>query len=94
MRDMYNPPHLGLVLREWIPETMSITDAAKALKISRVTLSKILNANSNINISADMTIRLSQWLGTSADLWLEMHVKYELWQAKQKNTIRIERLVA
>lgn len=94
MRDMYNPPHPGLVLREWIPETMSITDAAKALKISHVTLSKILNANSNINISADMAIRLSQWLGTSADLWLEMQVKYDLWQAKQKNTIRIERLVA
>jgi addiction module HigA family antidote len=73
---------------------MSITDAAKALKISRVTLLKILNANSNINISADMAIRLSQWLGTSADLWLEMQVKYDLWQAKQKNTIRIERLVA
>ena len=71
---------------------MSITEAAKALKISRVTLSKILNANSNI--SADMAIRLSQWLGTSADLWLEMQVKYDLWQAKQKNTIRIERLVA
>ena len=92
MRDMYNPPHPGLVLREWIPETMGITDAAKALKISHVTLSKILNANSNI--SADMAIRLSQWLGTSADLWLEMQVKYDLWQAKQKNTIRIERLVA
>ncbi len=92
MSDMYNPPHPGLVLREWIPETMSITEAAKALKISRVTLSKILNANSNI--SADMAIRLSQWLGTSADLWLEMQVKYDLWQAKQKNTIRIERLVA
>ncbi|MEY4211718.1 MAG: hypothetical protein RLZ92_2099 [Pseudomonadota bacterium] len=92
MSDMYNPPHPGLVLREWIPETMSITEAAKALKISCVTLSKILNANSNI--SADMAIRLSQWLGTSADLWLEMQVKYDLWQAKQKNTIRIERLVA
>lgn len=92
MSDMYNPPHPGLILREWIPETMSITEAAKALKISRVTLSKILNANSNI--SADMAIRLSQWLGTSADLWLEMQVKYDLWQAKQKNTIRIERLVA
>jgi plasmid maintenance system antidote protein VapI len=39
---------------------MSITDAAKALKISRVTLSKILNANSNINISADMTIRIER----------------------------------
>jgi addiction module HigA family antidote len=45
---MHNPPHPGLVLREWIPESMSITTAASELKISRVTLSKILNGNSNI----------------------------------------------
>lgn len=89
---MYNPPHPGHVLREWIPETMSVTSAAKALKISRVSLSKILNANSNI--SAEMAIRLSQWLGTSSDVWLNMQVKYDLWQAEQKSTVQIERLGA
>jgi addiction module HigA family antidote len=69
---------------------MTITSAAKALKISRVSLSKILNANTNI--SAEMAIRLSQWLGTSSDVWLSMQVKYDLWQAGQKATFHIERL--
>ena len=92
MSNMHNPPHPGYVLREWIPETMTVTDAAKALKISRVSLSKILNANSNI--SADMAIRLSQWLGTSSDVWLTMQVKYDLWQAEQNAKFHIKRLAA
>lgn len=90
--NMHNPPHPGKVLREWIPESMSVTSAAKALKISRVSLSKILNGNSNI--SAEMSIRLSQWLGTSSDVWLSMQVKYDLWQAQQKADFHIERLAA
>lgn len=90
--NMHNPPHPGQVLREWIPESMSVTSAAKALKISRVSLSKILNGNSNI--SAEMAIRLSQWLGTSSDVWLSMQVKYDLWQAQQKADFHIERLAA
>ena len=90
--NMHNPPHPGKVLREWIPESVSVTSAAKALKISRVSLSKILNGNSNI--SADMAIRLSQWLGTSSEVWLSMQVKYDLWQAQQKADFQIEKLVA
>ena len=90
--NMHNPPHPGKVLREWIPESVSVTSAAKALKISRVSLSKILNGNSNI--SAEMAIRLSQWLGTSSDVWLSMQVKYDLWQAQQKADFQIERLAA
>lgn len=89
---MHNPPHPGEVLREWIPENMTVTSAAKALKISRVSLSKILNGNTNI--SAEMAIRLSQWLGTSSDVWLSMQVKYDLWHAEQKATFHIERLAA
>jgi antitoxin HigA-1 len=92
MSNMHNPPHPGHVLREWMPETMSVTEAAKALKISRVSLSKILNANSNI--SAEMAIRLSLWLGTSSDVWLTMQVKYDLWQAEKKAKFDIKRLAA
>ncbi len=89
---MHNPPHPGLVLREWIPESMSITTAAGELKVSRVTLSKILNGNSNI--SADMALRLSLWLGTSAEFWLSMQVKYDLWHATQKGCPNISRIAA
>lgn len=54
MTRMYNPPYPGAVLREWIPEGMSVTQAASDLHVSRVSLSKILNGNAGI--SADMAI--------------------------------------
>jgi addiction module HigA family antidote len=48
---------------------MTITDAASALHVARVTLSKILNGNAGI--SAEMSLRLAKWLGTSPDLWMD-----------------------
>lgn len=80
MNRMYNPPHPGEVLREWLGE-LTVTEAAEALQVSRVTLSKILNGKGGI--SADMALRLSQWLGTSPDIWLGMQNQYDLWQASQ-----------
>ena len=83
MSRMHNPPHPGAVLREWLPEEMTVPDAAASLKVARVTLSKILNGNAGI--SADMALRLSQWLGTSPDVWMGMQTQFDLWQAgKQK----------
>ena len=79
MSRMHNPPHPGAVLREWLPEEMTVTDAATSLKVARVTLSKILNGNAGI--SADMALRLAQWLGTSPDLWMGLQVQFDLWQA-------------
>lgn len=90
MSRMHNPPHPGAVLREWLPEDMTVTDAAAALKVARVTLSKILNGNAGI--SADMALRLSQWLGTSPDLWLGLQVQYDLWQAEKLERPVIEPL--
>ncbi len=83
MSRMHNPPHPGAVLREWLPDAMTVTDAAASLKVARVTLSKILNGNAGI--SADMALRLSQWTGTSPDLWMGLQTQFDLWQAgKQK----------
>ena len=83
---MHKPPHPGKVLREWMSESVNVTDAAKALQISHVSVSKILNVNSNI--STEMAVRLSQWLGTSSDVWLSMQVKYDLWQTQQKTILQ------
>lgn len=80
MSRMHNPPHPGEVLREWMSD-LTVTEAAEALQVSRVTLSKILNGKGGI--TADMALRLSQWLGTSPDLWLGMQNQYDLWQASQ-----------
>ena len=82
MSRMHNPAHPGEVLREWIPESMTVTTAAAQLGISRVTLSKILN--SKAGITADMALRLAAWLGTNPEVWLEMQTAHDLWLAEQK----------
>jgi addiction module HigA family antidote len=79
---MHNPAHPGEILREWLPESMTVTEAAKALQVSRVTLSKVLNGKSGI--TAGMALRLSIWLNTSPDVWLEMQTQWDLWQAEQQ----------
>jgi len=82
MSRMHNPAHPGEILREWIPEGMTVTTAAEQLGVSRVMLSKILNAKAGV--SAEMALRLSAWLDTSPEVWLEMQSAYDLWQAEQK----------
>jgi addiction module HigA family antidote len=77
-----NPSHPGEVLRTRFPTDITVTDAAQALKISRVTLSKVLNAR--CSVTADMALRLAAWLGTPPDLWLEMQARWDLWQARQQ----------
>ncbi len=92
---LHNPAHPGEVLREWIPEDMTITSAAKALQVSRVTLSKVLNGKAGV--TAGMALRLSAWLGTSPDVWLGMQTQWDLWQAEQQpspNIKPLERMAA
>jgi addiction module HigA family antidote len=80
MARMHNPAHPGEVLREYLGD-ITVTEAAACLSVTRATLSRILNGNAGI--SADMALRLEQALGTSAEMWLEMQLKYELWEASQ-----------
>nr|WP_268810551.1 HigA family addiction module antitoxin [Thauera chlorobenzoica] len=90
MSRMHNPPHPGEVLREWLPEDMTVTQAAKALQISRVMLSKVLNARAGV--TASMALRLAAWLGTSPELWLGMQTQFDLWQAEQQPAPAIQPL--
>jgi addiction module HigA family antidote len=63
MSIMHNPPHPGIVLREYLGE-MEVSEAAMRLNVSRTTLSRVLNGRAGI--SADMSLRLSDALGTHA----------------------------
>ena len=82
MSRMYNPPHPGEVLREWIPEDMTVTQAAAALQINRVTLASLLNGKAGV--TANIALRLAAWLGTSPDMWLGIQAQWDLWQAEQQ----------
>lgn len=90
--EMFNPPHPGQVLREYLPEGMQITEAAHKLGVSRVALSRVLNQHAAI--SADMALRLEAALNTSASMWVGMQADYDLWQARQKPAPKVERMAA
>lgn len=79
---MHNPPHPGLVLREYLGD-LAVSVAADHLGVARVTLSRVLNGRAAI--SADMALRVSEALGTSPEMWTGMQAQYDLSKAaKQK----------
>ena len=79
---MHNPPHPGEIIKGlWLdPMGVSITKAAKAMGVSRKTLSKIINKQGRIG---RMAIRLSL-VGSSPESWLGHQTAYDLWQAEQR----------
>ncbi|HYX26854.1 MAG TPA: HigA family addiction module antitoxin [Thermoanaerobaculia bacterium] len=93
---MHNPPHPGEVLRSLCLEPLGLTvsDAARALGVSRKTLSGIVNGRV-VGISPEMAVRLSLAFNTTAESWLSQQVQYDLWRAEKKRaTLRVKRLSA
>ena len=88
---MKNPPHPGLsVLHDCIePLGLTITAAAEALKVTRTTLSELVNGRRGI--SPDMARRLAQVFGGSAESWLVQQAHYDLAQLKPL-AVRLQRL--
>jgi addiction module HigA family antidote len=85
---MYNPAHPGEILREFIPEGMSVTEVASCLHVTRVTLSRVLNGNAAV--STEMALRLARWLGTAPEMWIDLQTQYDLWVAsKNKKLLKI-----
>lgn len=90
---MHNPPHPGEVLRSLCLEPLGLTvsDAARALGVSRKALSRIVNGR--VGISPEMAVRLSLAFDTTAESWLNQQVQYDLWRAEKKRaTLRVKRL--
>lgn len=87
------PPHPGRIVRQDClkPLGLSVTDAAKALGVSRNALSEIVNERRGI--SPEMAIRLDKAFGGGADSWHMMQANYDMAQAmKQADRIKVERV--
>ena len=92
---MHNPPHPGEVLRALClePLGLTVTATARALLVSRKTLSAILNGRAGI--SPEMAVRLSLAFGTTAESWMNQQVQYDLWRAERSlKKLRVTRLSA
>ena len=90
---MHSHAHPGEVLRDGVFDgtSITVTDFANRIGVTRLTLSNLLNKRSGV--SAMMALRLQAALGGTAESWLHMQANYDLWQAQQKMLPRIERLV-
>ena len=99
MRTRKRPPsHPGRIIKGLYLEQFSITisDLAKVLGVSRKTVSKIVNERGSI--SSGMALRLSRAFNTSPELWLNLQRNYDLWHASHnsndwKNVQPVERQV-
>ncbi len=65
---MHNPAHPGEVLREWLPEGMTVTEAAKELQVSRVTLSNVLNGKAGVTRANELKIISKQHLSSEVSI--------------------------
>ena len=86
MRTRKRPPtHPGGILKRHYMEPLSLTvsEFAEILGVSRKTLSKIINEHSSI--TPDMALRLSKAFKTTPELWLTLQQNYDLWQASHKS---------
>ena len=88
----HNPPHPGEVLKDGVFDnsTLTVTDFAKQIGVTRAALSRVLNGKAAI--SPEMALRIADALGGSAESWLHMQADYDLWQARQKPRYPVQRL--
>jgi addiction module HigA family antidote len=78
---IFNPAHPGEVLKDYLGG-MTVKESAARLRVTRATLSRILNGHAGI--TAGMSLRLSAALGTSPEFWLKMQGQYDLWHARKR----------
>ena len=90
---MHNPPHPGEFITDVYlePNDLSGRELAAKLGVAASTLNRVLTGASGI--SPEMALRLSKALGRSPESWLAMQYNYDLWQAKQRVTLRNVRKV-
>jgi len=82
---MLNPPHPGEGLKEDVlaPLGLTVTETAKALGVSRKTLSEIVNGKSPI--TPDIAVRLERaFANPPADMWLRLQAAYDLHHAERR----------
>jgi addiction module HigA family antidote len=90
---MKNPPHPGEFIRTEIiePAGLSVTDAARALQVSRPALSSLLNGKADL--SGDTALRIEKAFGVKMDTLMRMQSAYDIARTrKREKEIRVRRI--
>jgi len=81
---MRNPPHPGAFIRTEIlgPLDLTVTSAAKALGVSRPTLSSLLNGQADL--SGDMALRMEKAFGVRMDTLMRMQASCDIARTRRR----------
>ena len=77
------PPHPGWILRDRVLPGLglSVSQAARELRVARQTLHRVLAGTAAV--SPEMATRLARLSGTTPQFWLDRQQQYDLWHAEQ-----------
>jgi addiction module HigA family antidote len=92
---MRNAAHPGEIIRQLCLEPLhiSVGEAARALGVTRKTLSELINGRSGVSV--EMALRLAKAFDTSAETWLGMQQQYDLARARKRVRLgKVRRLKA
>ena len=84
MRKINRPPtHPGAILKNMYlePLSLSVSELARHLDVSRIIASKIVNERAPV--TADMALRLAKVFNITPNLWLGLQKEYDLWHAER-----------
>jgi addiction module HigA family antidote len=78
------PAHPGEVLRDDVLPSlgMGVSEAARALGVTRQTLHRILAGTTAV--TPEMALRLGKFCGNGPDLWIRMQEAHDLWHAERR----------
>ncbi|MGH7482950.1 MAG: HigA family addiction module antitoxin [Longimicrobiales bacterium] len=75
------PSHPGAVVSLELKELgLSITEAARRLRVSRRSLSELVNERRGV--SPEMALRLGRFFGNGTELWLNLQMRHDHWKVE------------
>ncbi len=89
-----NPSHPGGFVKHEIiePLTLSVTDAAKVLGVTRPALSALLNERASL--SPEMALRIEKAFGVAMDTLMRMQNSFDIAQMRMRSgEIKVERFM-
>ena len=88
------PIHPGAILRDDVLPALklSVSEAARQLRVTRQTLHRIMKGETAI--TPEMAVRLGKFCGNGPGLWLRMQQNYDLWHAERELRDELKRIPA
>lgn len=86
------PTHPGKILRQDVLPNLglSVTEAARELRVTRQRLHRILAGKAAV--TPDMALRLGKFCGNGPGLWLRLQQDYDLWRMGKRLAAELRKI--